>query len=58
MRKLGPGCWDAGDGTMRVDLPELLAHLGWPDTPKNRRLALEGIRDAGRDAGVAVEEED
>lgn len=37
-RKIGPGLYVKG-GALEIDVPELLAALGWRDTPENRDTA-------------------
>lgn len=36
MRCLAAGVYDDGAGGLHLDVGELLAANGWPDTPKNR----------------------
>jgi hypothetical protein len=35
-RQLAPGIYEDAEGTVHVDVPEVLAVLGWEDTPQNR----------------------
>jgi hypothetical protein len=35
-RRLAPGVYDDGAGGLHIDVPELLAANGWPDTAENR----------------------
>lgn len=44
------------EGNVHVDIPKLLAHFGWPDTPKNRDMACLFVAEAVSEAlpGVAI----
>ena len=35
MRRLGPGVYSDGEGTMHLDIEELLIANGYPPTPEN-----------------------
>lgn len=43
-RRIGPGLYLTGE-TLEIDVPELLAHLGWADTPENRDAATAAAAD-------------
>lgn len=36
MKRLAPGVYDDDEGGLHLDVGELLAANGWPDTPENR----------------------
>lgn len=38
-RALAPGIWLDADDVLHFAIPEILAHLGLPDTPDDRALA-------------------
>jgi hypothetical protein len=40
LRWLIPGVWEDTEGGMHLDVPQILSHLGIPDTEENRRLAM------------------
>jgi len=45
VRYLMPGIWVDANGHHHLALPEMLAHCGLPDTPENRRLVTECVRE-------------
>lgn len=56
MRKLAPGFYDDGAGTIHVDVPELLRELNLPDTPAGRAVAAVALRDAAAAMGIPTTE--
>ena len=47
MKRLAPGVYDDEHGGLHLDLPELLAAHGYPDTPENRTVMFSVVRDMG-----------
>jgi hypothetical protein len=45
MKRLAPGIYDDGTGGMHVDLAELLAAHGFPDTPANREAFIKAVHE-------------
>lgn len=60
MRRIAPGVYSSPDGTMHLDVPELLQDAGYPDTPENRetltRVAIEMIRERFPEIPVTLTE--
>lgn len=58
--RLGPGVWVDRDGGMHFSVPDLLAFFDVEDTPENRRVIEEQIRDvilgANPDASIVDQE--
>jgi hypothetical protein len=54
MKKLGPGIYADGIGTMHLDVRELLEANGWPDTPENRAILEQQFREYCRASGIPV----
>jgi hypothetical protein len=48
-RRYAPGFWEDMNGHMHISAPEILAHLGLPDTAENRDLAMEMVKEVLRD---------
>lgn len=47
-KRIAPGIWEDMDGNVHFSLPELLAFFELEDTPENRRIATENIRETIR----------
>jgi len=43
MKKLSPGIYDDEYGGLHLDLPELLAAAGCPDTPENQQTMIAAV---------------
>lgn len=43
MTRVANGFYVDTEGVLHVDIPEMLAHLGIPDTPASRDLMAEGV---------------
>lgn len=54
MKRLAPGVYDDEHGGLHLDLPELLAAHGYPDTPENRATLIA----AAKVSGIPVHETD
>lgn len=59
MHRLAPGVYDDGDGTLHLDVPELLEAHGYADTPANRDTLIAAAQEAfsdllGHDVPVEV----
>lgn len=39
-----PGCYVSSDGSLHIDIAELLTAAGYPDTPENRAILLKEFR--------------
>ena len=50
MIRLAPGVYDDGEGTLHLDLPELLVANGYADTPENRAMVIAAARQVFGDA--------
>jgi hypothetical protein len=58
---LGPGVWVDRRGGLHFSVPEILKHLGIPDTPKDRELATRYITEMFREqcpAATVIEQDD
>lgn len=53
-KRIAPGIWEDMDGNLHYSLPELLALFELEDTPDNRRIATENIRDVVSKANPAA----
>lgn len=42
-QRIGPGVWLDRQGDPHFSIPEILAHLGLPDTPADRQIAAKVI---------------
>ena len=45
MKRLAPGVYDDGHGGLHLDLTELLAAHGFPDTPANREALIKAVNE-------------
>lgn len=45
MKRLAPGIYDDEHGGMHLDLTELLAAHGFPDTPANREALIKAVHE-------------
>jgi hypothetical protein len=50
-----PGVYADDEGGMHVDIPELLAARGYPDTPQNRETLIKAAVDIGLELGLPVD---
>jgi hypothetical protein len=55
MEKIAPGIYIDDDQEMHIDVPELLAAHGFPDTPANRQAVVRAAVKVFQDAGTRVE---
>lgn len=53
-KRIAPGIWEDKDGNLHYSLPELLALFELEDTPENRRIATENIREVIRKQNPAA----
>ncbi len=44
-KRISPGIWEDKDGNVHFSLPELLALFELEDTPENRAIATENIKE-------------
>jgi hypothetical protein len=54
LRKLCPGAWAADDGTLHLDVGELLEANGYADTPANRDAVAAAARQLAIAEGLEV----
>lgn len=45
LERIGPGLYRGADNTLHLDVPALLAHWGYADTPANRDTVVTAARD-------------
>lgn len=55
--RLAPGVYDDDAGVLHLDLPEMLAANGWPNTAENRATLEQAAREVFKTAGVIVVDE-
>lgn len=57
MKRLAPGVYDAGDGSLHLSIPELLADSNVADTPENREALTRAAERMFADLGLPIEVE-
>lgn len=57
-RRIRPGVWEDAEGELHFILPEILAHLGWPDDEEHRRALTEILKETIQevDSGAIIVE--